>query len=199
VANTTYERGNGKLNQPAYNVTLQDDGTGKMAEPVYSIAGENHIGMVGGTTVLVSPAIPTTATPYTANDVVGGKLTIAGAARVSGGTGILQSVLVRDVNNQKAALTILLFNADPANGTYTDNVALTLNATDAAFIVRKINILTTDYETLGTQAVADVAVAFKPIKITAGTSLFALVITTGTPTYGANSTSLNISFGIVQD
>jgi hypothetical protein len=60
VANTTYERGNGKLNQPTYTATLHDAGDGTMAEPTYLVAGELHVGQIGYTTVLVSPTTLTT-------------------------------------------------------------------------------------------------------------------------------------------
>lgn len=163
-------------------------------------ATEAHLGQVGGTTAIISPAITTSASPaYSIGDVVGGKITLTNAVRVSGGSGVLQSLLVKDTTNQKAALTILIFNADPSNGTYTDNGAITLNATDATFIIRKINVAASDYETVGTTAIADISAINKTVKAASGTSLFALIVTTGTPTYGANATSLYVNFGILQD
>lgn len=163
-------------------------------------AAENHVGLVGGSTAIVSPAITTSASPaYSPGDVVGGVLPLTNALRVSGGTGILQSLLIKDTTNQKQPLTILLFNANPTNGTYTDNGALSLNATDAAMIIRKINVGAADYETVGTTAIADIGVGGKPVKAASGTSLYALIITTGTPTYGANATSLYVNFGLLQD
>jgi len=150
------------------------------------------------TTLQITPAITTTSTQYSANDVVGGELTLSGAVRANGGAAILQSLLVIDRANQKAPLTILIFDADPA-GTYTDNAACPALGSDAPKLKRKINVAASDYETVGGVAIADIAAISKVVKSAATTNLWAVAITTGTPTYGANSTDLSISFGILPD
>jgi len=151
-------------------------------------------------TLQVAPTITTTATPYSANDVIGGELVLSNVVRSAGGAGLLQSVQVVDAKNQKAALTILLFDSDPA-GTYTDNAACPniLSAGDAPKLIRKINILTTDYETIGNIAVAEIAALQKVVKSAATQNLWAVVVTTGTPTFAANSTDLTIRFGFRPD
>jgi hypothetical protein len=131
---------------------------------------------------------------------VGGKSTVAAAVRLAGGMSILQSVGVLDRSNQKAALSILLFDADPSNTTWTDNAQPTINATDISAVIRKIDIAATDYVTIdhaGTDfAVAEIAAPAKPVKSAATTSLWMVVITTGTPTY-ATTGALTFRLGFL--
>ena len=162
-------------------------------------AGEAHIGEMGGntTTVTVSPTV--TAGAYHANDVVGGKLTLANAARVAAGSGLIYTLTVQDLAAQNAVFEIYIFNADPTNGTYTDNGALDIHDTDMAMCIGRIDVAAADYKSL-----ADNSMAFPtgmraiPFKLASGTSLYAIVRTTGTPTYIATS-DLKLIFGILRD
>lgn len=161
-------------------------------------AGENHVGEVGGNTDQITPTLAVATLVYSSGNVVGGKLTLTNAMRVSGGTGILQSLLIIDNANQKAAFDILLFNADPSAGTYTDRVAFTFNVTDRAKLVRRVSVAATDYVTVGGVAIADISPGGKVLKAVATQNLFAIIVTTGTPTYAA-TTDLVIRFGILRD
>jgi hypothetical protein len=155
-----------------------------------------------GSSKVVSPTITTTASAYTSGDVVGGVLTLSDAMRKVDGTGLLQSISVIDGANQKAALTILLFNANPSAGTYTDNGAcpsFVTNSADRAKLIRKINIAGSDYETIGSIAVAEITAISKHVSASGSKHLYAIIVTTGTPTYGANSTDLVVRFGFLRD
>jgi hypothetical protein len=163
------------------------------------LPSENYVGKVGGPTTIISPTITVSTSPaYTANDVVGGKLTLTDALRVSGGTGILQSLCIIDKGNQKAALEILIFDSNPSSGTYTDNGAFSWNATDGAKLIRRISVLASDYTTFGTAAIADLSTGGKVLKASGSKNLYAVIVTTGTPTYVA-TTDLIVRFGILQD
>lgn len=165
-------------------------------------ASELHIGEVHGavTVVSVTPTVTAGAYNATTKNSVGGKQTLAGAVRTSGGTAILQSVLVTDKGNQKAPLTILLFDSDPTGGTYTDNGQVNLS-TDISKVIRRINVTAGDYETIdnsGTDyAIAEVGPISKLVKAASGTSLYAVILTTGTPTYVSTS-DLTLRFGFLQ-
>lgn len=152
------------------------------------------------TVVSVTPTVTAGAYNATTKNSVGGKQTLPGAVPISGGVAILQSVLVLDKANQKAPLTILLFNGDPTGGTYTDNGQVNLS-TDISKVIRKINVTAVDYETIdnsGTDyAVAEIAPISKLVKAASGTSLYAVIITTGTPTY-ASTSDLTVRFGFLQ-
>lgn len=159
-------------------------------------AGETHVGEVGGNTTLVS-CIPTLTTdPYTGNDVLGGIQTLANAVRISGGTGVVQSLVISDLANQTAVLEIYLFSASPAAGTYTDAAAMDLHDTDALLCIGRIDVAAGDYKSLADNAIACVVGLGLPIKL-AATSMFALIRTTGTPTFAASD--LKLTFGILRD
>lgn len=156
--------------------------------------------LAGGYTGQISPAVTVSTSIYAAGDVVGGKLTLANVVRATGGTAVLQSLFLQDLSNQKPALEILIFNADPAAGTYTDNGAFAVNTTDAAKLIRRIPVATTDWVTLGTMAIADISPGGKVLKAASGTSLYALIIVggTSTPTF-ATTSALTVRFGVLQD
>lgn len=179
----------------------RDDGTYAPALPSFGAlgAGENHIGAVGGHTAQTEAAPVVSTTPaYSAGDCVGGLLTISNAVRVSGGTAVLQSLFLRDTSNQKAALTLLIFNANPSASTFTDNVALAIHANDIDKIIRCINIAAADYTTVDSKAFVDLSPGGRVLKAASGTSLYAALLTSGTPTYAA-TTALLLRLGLLQD
>lgn len=150
--------------------------------------------------VSVTPTITAGTYNATTKNSVGGKQTLAGAVPYSGVAAVLQSVTVIDKANQKAPLTILLFDSDPTGGTYTDNGQVNLS-TDVAKVIRKVNVTAGDYETIdnsGTDyAVADLAPIAKLVKPASGTSFYAVLVTTGAPVY-ASTSDLTIRFGFMQ-
>ena len=167
-------------------------------ETVTLAAGETHIGEVGGNSLVVTVTPTVTAGAYTALDIVGAIQTIANATRVSGEATILQSITVTDLNKQNVELTIFFFNANPANGTYTDNIALTIHDTDMAMCVGKVKVSATDYSSASASSVATVsnlALLLTP----AATSLFAIAqASSSAPTY-ASTSDVSIRYGFLRD
>ena len=95
---------------------------------------------MAGFDVTVTPTV--TAGAYTAGEIMGGLLTFR--------TGTANTVLINEVSVMlkvavTPALTLVLFTADPAATTKTDNAAYSLNAADA-FKVRKSIPLSTLYD-----------------------------------------------------
>lgn len=84
--------------------------------------GENHIGSVGGNSDKISISVTTSSTAYTANDNIGGILTVTNALRVSGGTAIIQELDFWALANQKPNLYVDFWDASPS-GTYTNDAA----------------------------------------------------------------------------
>ena len=144
--------------------------------------------------VKLNPTISLPATQYTSGDVVGGKLTVSGAITFPAGTAMLQSLLILDKSNQKAALTIIVFDADPSASTFTDNSAPVINAADVSKIIRKVNVAAADYETVGGIAIADLAALSKIVEAASGTTLYIVITTTGTPTYASGALSVNCGY-----
>lgn len=95
----------------------------KMEEGLSIIAGENHIGSVGGNSEKVSVSVTTSAGAYTANDNIGGVITLANLLRTSGGTGVLQGIDLWALGNAKPNLYIDFWDASPSAGTYTNDSA----------------------------------------------------------------------------
>ena len=150
----------------------------------------------GNLPILVTPAI--TAGGYSANDIVGGKITIANAARDPGGSGLLHSLTIIDKGKQAAALEFFFFSADLA-GTYADNAAEDISAADALLNIGVISAASADYKAMANYSVVTVRNIGLPYKVASGaTSLFLIVRCTGTPTYAAIN-NLQFRFGLLRD
>lgn len=129
-----------------------------------------------------------------AGDVVGGLITIPVTTNGQFTTGVLRSVCIVDDDEQDAALTIYLFDSEPAGTAIADDAAFTLSATDAAKLIGKVVLASADYETIGGlswQRVSgtDVDIEFA----TANGNLYAYVVCTATPTYSAIGPTLRFS------
>lgn len=182
-------------------------GTDKVADYVISLAPADagldpSLGVqpVGGLSAIVRPTMAVDTLAYAPLDIIGGELTLPAAVRTAGGTGILHSLAITDDDNERAAFDVLLFNAALA-GTKADQGPLVHAAADPAKFLGRIVVLAADYVTVvaGSLAVASLRNIGLPIKAAAGsTSLFALVIATGAPTFTATS-DLKLAFGILWD
>lgn len=198
---------NGRLQRIAQRLTsliallptaLTGSGNFKVALAEITGSSENVIGRVGtnGNVAIVSPVVSLTA--YSANDALGGKLTITNAVRVSGGTGTLLSIGILDRANQKPAGTLIIFNADPTAATITDNLAFVFS-TDDLKVIHEIPVLASDYITINNKAFANLSNLGREVKANAATtSLFAAFVLSSTPTFVA-TTDVQITFGIAQD
>jgi len=153
---------------------------------------------VGGYSVALKDTTAVSTSVYTAGDAVGGKRTITGALRTSNGSGILESITILDRANQKAAMELFIFDADPSAATITDNSAFVFS-TDDLKVLAHITIAATDYITIDSKAVATLKGLGITLKGANGnTSLFAALVTTGAPDYVA-TTDLQLIYGILQD
>lgn len=193
----------GTAGAPSADVLTVQGVSGGTALPVAgSFTGTvTTTGNLGGYSATAAPTITVSTSPaYSAGDLVGGKLTLLSLLRTSGGTGLLQSILLRDTSNQKAALELIIFDSDPSSTTFTDNGALSINAADVPKIIRRISIATADYVTIGSIAVADVGPLSKVIKAASGVDLYACLVAAigSTPTY-ASTSALSLTIGVLQD
>ncbi|OFY83637.1 MAG: hypothetical protein A3F72_15280 [Bacteroidetes bacterium RIFCSPLOWO2_12_FULL_35_15] len=166
--------------------------------PVTPQATESHLGSVGGHSKNITPAINTTAVAYSIGDCIGGVLTLAMAARVANLQTLLQSLHVKDANNQKQPFSILLFDSNPVNATTADNAAFAYGA-DFSKQIGIINISASDYISIDTKACAPISGLGRVYTPSGSTDLYAVIVAGGTPTFGANATSLFVTFGFLQD
>lgn len=158
-----------------------------------------NLSKIGGKSALITPTISTTGTTYASGDCVGGVFKLPNSVTSNNGTAILKSILIKDSTNQSVNLTILLFNSLPTGMTAIDNSTFAYGALSFPLEIAKINVSTSDYETIDSKSTADIDTMSKVLQSLNSEDLYGVIITTGTPTYGANSTSLSITFGFLQD
>ncbi len=152
---------------------------GGTAQPVVLTAGTAQAGLVtaGGftSTVQVTPTVQIAA--YTAGQCVGGLITLANAARVAAGSGLIQAVTASFISGVVPSLDIIFFNANPTGSTTTDKTALAIATADLGKIIGIMHL--TDATLLGatTPSWMQSEQQAMPFKLPSGTSLFASVVT----------------------
>lgn len=146
--------------------------------------------------ISVTPTISTSA--YASGDVVGGLMTFSNAARISGGSGIIQSILVLDKTQaQRAAMDLLFF--DRSVTVASDNAAVAMSDGDMAYCLGVIAIGPYNTAWPGTplnslSTLLNVGLPF----VLNGTDLFMVAVVRATPTYVGTS-DLVFTLGILQD
>lgn len=158
-------------------------------------AGENVVGKVSGTALVVTPAITVDTAIYAAGDSIGGKIVLPNAVRVSGGSSLLYSIHIFDRSNQKPTGNILIFNADPTAATITNNAAFVYSTDDLKQVAR-IPVTAADYATINSKASAGLVGLGRMVKAVTGTSLWAAFVTDIAPDFVA-ATDLQIIFNFI--
>jgi len=151
----------------------------------------------GGTRVSVvfTPTV-TSGSAYASGNQVGQVLSFASATRTAAGTGSVESLIITDLSAQSGSYDLWLFSANPTHGTYTDKTNLTINASDIVNFIGLISFSTWSLATSG-GGVANSVPNLK-FKLSAGTTLYGILITRATPTYTSTS-ALQLSMVISQD
>jgi predicted nuclease of predicted toxin-antitoxin system len=138
---------------------------------------------------------------YASGDVIGGSSAsqaLSNAARISGGSGIIQSITVLDKTQaQRAAMDIMFF--DRSVTAAADNAAVATSDADMAYCLGVIPIGPYNTAWPGTplnsiSTLVNVGLPF----VLNGTDLHVVIVCRGTPTYGSTS-DLIFSFTILQD
>lgn len=155
---------------------------------------------VGGfsTELTVTPVI-SAASAYTSGDQVGGIQTIAVLDTLSNvkdapcqdqnSCAYLMGLKVIDKSKQAQPLQIFFFNALPTVAS-VDNGAMSIVDAQASKCIGWVSVLATDYDGPAEWSIADVNISacLKAVKSTVDDGpLYAVVKTTGTPTYGTTS------------
>lgn len=147
-----------------------------------------------------TPTINTSA--YTSGDELGTLQTLTSAVRVSGGSGKLLAITVLDKTQaQRSAIDILFF--DRSITVAGNNNPFAPSDGDMANCLGLVAIATGDYNTAWagtpTNSVATKILATPlPFVVNGSTSLFALAVVRGTPTY-TSASDLVFSYLIAQD
>lgn len=161
-------------------------------------AGEAHIGQVGGVNAQPTAAPTGSTTPaYSSGDAVGSAyLTFTNAARISAGSGIVNSGRVTCKSAQTAPFDLYLFNAAPSGSTVTDNGAFSLAVADLPQCIGVLRM--NDVISSGLATIMQAENAGKVFKIPSGTSLFGILVIRGTATL-ASTSDLAVILDISQD
>lgn len=134
---------------------------------------------------------------YASGDLIGSKITIADAVRSDGGSGTIRSIVLNCKSSQTTAFDIVFFKADPTGTTFTDNAAIAIAVADFDKIFGGfVFAATTSWIDVGTPSFAQSLVEI-PFKLASGTTIFAALISRGTPTFGAVS-DVTVTLGIEQ-
>jgi hypothetical protein len=160
-------------------------------------ASEAHLGEVGGnqTTVRIAQTV-TASSAYAAGNAIGGKMTVTNAARVSAGSGLVQSVTVNMKTAQTSQIDIFLFDSDPSTSTITDKTAFALASADFDKAIGVVHV--TDWTAGNTASIGQAQNLSIPFSLASGTSLYAVAVTRGTPTYGSTS-DVSVGFRILRN
>lgn len=154
--------------------------------------------------IRVQPTISTSV--YGNGDVIGAEMTFAAAARVTGGSGVIQSATLVDRDKENALIELWIFDRS-VTSFGSDNAVAAPTETDLDKLIGVIifdNRTTygpSDYielnTTSGGSSIAQKLNVGLPFVANA-TDLFAQMIVRGTPTYTATS-DLAVILGILQD
>lgn len=160
-------------------------------------AGEAHIGAMGGTTPYITPTITVDTAVYASGDCLGGKITLANAVRVSGGTGVWQSLMLLDRSGQKPTGELFIFESDPSAATLNDNAAIVFS-TDDLKVCAKLTISASDWVTVSSEAFANIRGIGAVVKAVGSTTLYAAWALTSAPDFVAG-TDFQMRLGILAD
>lgn len=146
--------------------------------------------------VQVIPTIDTSA--HATGDYLGGLQDIANAARVSGGSGVIQSITVFDKNpTLRAAMDIFFFDRSVTTG--SDNAVWAVSDADMVYCLGGISIgpYNVAFPTTILNAISTLVNINLPY-VLSGTSLYAQAIIRGTQTFVANG-DLIFSYTLYRD
>jgi hypothetical protein len=164
------------------------------------MAGSTYAGQVGGYTKVISVTPTVEASPdYSDEDVMGGKQSIASAARSEGGSGIINFISVSSKVDITVGIRVHFFKSDPSATTFTENATLALNAADYDKVLGHVDIAAADWADLGTPNIATKTNINIPFNLPASvTTLYAVCTAQGTINLGSTS-DLTFNYGILQD
>jgi hypothetical protein len=141
--------------------------------------------------VSVTPTVDTSA--YASGDRLGSLMTLT-AVNPNGDTApaLLSSIVILDMAAQRAAMDILFFHTSPTIAS-ADNAAIDISDANAAYLVGHVSVVAGDYTNLTANAVATVKNLNLHLKVNSSGTLYALIVSRGSPTYAAAS-DLKLTF-----
>jgi hypothetical protein len=194
--------------RPIYDNTVNGGTTATPVDPAHPLPVQ--IAAPGGSTpaTVLATSLPTTlrldaaqtvtsGSAYSAGNTVGGLITFTNAIRAAGLGGSIQSCVFRDTAGQAGTYDLFFFDQTPSGTTVTDKTALAIAVADIPKIVGTTSFATAIVKggTPGAITNANMNLRFKP---SAGTSLFGILVTRGTPTY-TSTTAVTLTCAVQPD
>jgi hypothetical protein len=158
----------------------------------------NYVGNVSRYTKIVDATMSTDTSAYANGDLLADTQAIDGALRLTNGTGIVNSIVVIDTDDQ-TLYTFSVWLLDVSTTLGTENSAPTAADAAALGVLGKVDFATTDGLDLGDAKVYVKTGLNIPVKAIADTDDLgvAMIVTTGTPTHSASG--IRVRIGITQD
>ena len=137
-------------------------------------------------TASATPTLDTGA--YADGDLMGGKLTLTDLLG-STFTGVIETIVLRDLAKQSLVCDVVFFNSNPTNTTFTDQAAFDVHDTDIDKIAGVVNLATASYRAFNDSSIV---CAFNVgLHIVADSDdVYCCLVTRGAPTYGASDLKL---------
>ena len=158
----------------------------------------SRVQSVGGVVARIDATPTVSTTPaYASGDNVGGKILLAGAARLPGGSGLIQSVVITSKSLQSATFDVVFFNADPTATAATDNAPQDIADADLAKVVGVAQCATVVPLT-GASIHQATGLAMPFAGSSGSRDLYAIIVVRGTPTF-ASTSDVQLSVRILQD
>jgi hypothetical protein len=132
---------------------------------------------------------------YADGDVLAEAQELTNAVRESSGSGVLQSIVVVDKDDQAQALDIVIADSSITIG--TENTAVSISDADAAKILGIVEVATADYVDLVGSQLATMKGLNIVVEASGSSSLYVGAISRGAGTYTASGIVLRL--GILQD
>ena len=161
-----------------------------------STYGTTNSVYVGGTSqVQVTPTV-TSASAYTAGNVVGGLLTFANVVNSTVLSGVLESISIAVKSTQTASFKLYVFKGTPST-TFTDKTAPAIVTADAVNLLDVYSFTTPD-NGLGSNVTLYYSDAINRSLVLTNTNLYAVLVTLGTPTF-TTTTDVVVTASILRD
>lgn len=148
---------------------------------------------VGGYTGFVDVTLSLDTSVYASGDVMADTQVVTNAVRVADGTGVLQSILVLDEDDQGLAFDLIFIQDNVSLG--TENAAPSITDAHARSILGLVSIASADFIDLGGARIATKTGLGLVVKPTSGTrNIYVAAITRGAPTHTASGVRLRLGF-----
>lgn len=136
--------------------------------------------------ITITPAAASFATPYSANDIVGGVNTVINFTGPGDELSLLTSLVVIDKAKQKAQMDLYFFDSLPTVS--ADNAAFDMDDANSLKHIGTVSIAAADYvDSASNSSASKNGISMKIPSGDAGQTIYCVAVTRGTPTYGSAS------------